>query len=112
MDARIVLSTTGSRDEAERIAHALVEQRLAACVNLVPGLTSIYRWQGAVESAEEILLLIKTTRQNLEALEDKLRELHSYDVPEFLVLTPESASQPYLDWLVAASEPHPENRSQ
>lgn len=99
MDIRIVLTTAGSRDEAERIAHALVDERLAACVNLVPGLTSIYRWQGAVESAGEILLLIKTNAQNLAALEGKLRELHSYDVPEFLVLIPDTASQPYLDWL-------------
>lgn len=100
MEARLILTTAGSRDEAERIAHALVEQRLAACVNLVPGLTSIYRWQGAIESAEEILLLIKTAAPRLDALQDALRSLHSYELPEFLVLTPESASQPYLAWLV------------
>ncbi|MGC2637953.1 MAG: divalent-cation tolerance protein CutA [Acidobacteriaceae bacterium] len=100
MEARLVLTTAGSRDEAERIAHALVEQRLASCVNLVPGLTSIYRWQGAIESTDEILLLIKTAAQHVDALEARLRKLHSYDVPEFLVLTPESASQPYLAWLL------------
>jgi periplasmic divalent cation tolerance protein len=85
-DVRLVLSTAGSREEAERIAHALVEGRLAACVNLIPGLTSIYRWQGAVESAEEILLLIKTRAESVDRVESLVRTLHSHDVPEFLVL--------------------------
>lgn len=98
-DARLVLTTTGSRDEAERIARALVEERLAACVNIVPGLTSIYRWQGAVETAAETLLLIKTTAAHLERVEEALRRLHSYDVPEFLVLTPQFSSNPYLAWI-------------
>ncbi|HEY6446645.1 MAG TPA: divalent-cation tolerance protein CutA [Acidobacteriaceae bacterium] len=106
-EARLVLTTAGSRDEAERIAHALVEQRVAACVNLLPGLTSIYRWHGAIESAGEILLLIKTAAQHLDALEATLRDLHSYDVPELLVLAPESASHPYLAWLVSSTRPEP-----
>ena len=100
-EARIVLTTAGSREEAERIAHALLDERLAACVNIVPGLISVYRWQGAVESAPELLLIIKTTRASLDSLEVTLRRLHSYEVPELLVLTPESASQPYLEWLFA-----------
>jgi periplasmic divalent cation tolerance protein len=95
-DARIVLTTAGSQEEAERIA---------ACVNIVPGLTSIYRWQGAVESAPEFLLLIKTTAANLNPLESALRRLHSYEVPEFLVLTPEAAAKPYLDWLLQSASP-------
>jgi periplasmic divalent cation tolerance protein len=107
MDIRIVLSTAGSRDEAERIALALVEPHLAACVNIVPGLQSIYRWQGKVERAEEVLLLIKTTAANLERVESVLRAAHSYDVPEFLVVTPESASQPYLRWLLDSTSPPP-----
>jgi len=102
---RLVLSTAGSRDEAERIAHALVDAQLAACVNIVPGLHSIYRWQGNVESADEVLLLIKTTADNLERVESALRAAHSYDVPEFLVLTPESASEPYLRWLLESTQP-------
>jgi periplasmic divalent cation tolerance protein len=99
MEVRIVLSTAGSRDEAERIAHALVEAQLAACVNLVPGMQSIYRWQGKVESTEEVLLLIKTTVAHLHRVEAALRAAHSYQVPEFLVLDPSSASEPYLAWL-------------
>jgi periplasmic divalent cation tolerance protein len=104
-EIRIVLSTAGSRDEAEGIAHTLVEAQLAACVNIVPGLQSIYHWQGKVESAEEVLLLIKTTAANLERVEAALRAAHSYEIPEFLVLTPESASQPYLRWLLDAAQP-------
>lgn len=98
--ARIVLTTVGSSDEAQRLAHALVERGLAACVSLIPNLTSIYRWQGKTEQADEILLLIKTTEDQLPALEAAIRELHSYDVPEFLVLSVESGSQPYLAWLL------------
>lgn len=101
---RLVLSTAGSRDEAERIAHALVDAQLAACVNIVSGLQSIYRWQGNVESANEVLLLIKTTAANLERVGSALRAAHSYDVPEFLVLTPESASEPYLRWLLESTQ--------
>jgi periplasmic divalent cation tolerance protein len=105
MDVRIVLSTAGSRDEAERIARSLVETHLAACVNLVPDLYSVFRWQGAVESAEEVLLLIKTTAANLTRVESALHAAHCYEVPEFLVVTPESASEPYLRWLLESSRP-------
>jgi periplasmic divalent cation tolerance protein len=104
-EARLIVTTAGSRDEAERIARALVDDRLAACVNIVPGLTSIYRWQGKVEAAPELLLLIKTTAANLTQLEEAVRRLHSYEIPEFLVLTPESASNPYLDWLLSEANP-------
>jgi periplasmic divalent cation tolerance protein len=104
-DVRIILTTAGSREEAERIARSLVGDHLAACVNIVPGLTSIYRWQGKVEAAVEILLLIKTTAACLDQVEDAIRNLHSYEVPEFLVLTPESAGQPYLDWLLQSTGP-------
>ena len=104
-EVRIVLTTVDSREQAERIARSLVDERLAACVNILPGLTSIYRWKENTETAEEFLLLIKTTAANLGRLEPALRRLHSYEVPEFLVLTPESASQPYLDWLLCESGP-------
>lgn len=98
-NARIVLSTAGSRDEADSIAESLVERGLAACVNLVPGLTSVYRWQGSIERADEVLLIIKTTAQRLPALEAALRTLHSYEVPELLVLAPEGGGDEYLAWL-------------
>ncbi|MGH9496247.1 MAG: divalent-cation tolerance protein CutA, partial [Candidatus Sulfotelmatobacter sp.] len=81
-DKRIVLSTAGSEDEARKIAHHLVEQKLAACVNIIPQIESIYRWQGKVESSREWLLLIKTTAENFQALREAITELHSYDVPE------------------------------
>lgn len=98
-DARIVLSTTGSLEEAERIASALVEQRLAACVNLVPQIKSIYRWQDEIEEASEVLLIIKTTAPCLSALESTLRSLHTYSIPEFLVLNIDFGSPAYLHWL-------------
>ncbi|MFP5227913.1 MAG: divalent-cation tolerance protein CutA [Acidobacteriota bacterium] len=104
-EARLVLTTAGSREEAERIARLLVEERLAACVNLVPGLTSIYRWQGEIETASEILLVIKTRAASIAPLEAALRRVHSYEVPEFLVLTPEAGAKPYLDWLTAETAP-------
>jgi len=98
--ARIALTTAGSADEARKLAYALVEGRVAACVNLVPDVMSIYRWQGAIEEASEVLLVIKTTQRQLAAVEAMLRELHSYDVPELLALDVEAGSQPYLDWLL------------
>lgn len=96
---RIALTTIGSLDEGRRMARLLVERRLAACVNIIPSLTSIYRWQGAVEEAAEVLLVMKTTSERLIVLEAAVRELHSYEVPEFLALEITSGSQPYLDWL-------------
>jgi periplasmic divalent cation tolerance protein len=97
--ARIVLTTTANPEEAARLGRALVEERLAACATLIPAVQSIYRWQGEVESAAETLLLLKTGPEQLASLEARLRELHSYQTPEFLVLEVEAASQPYLDWL-------------
>lgn len=98
--ARVVFTTVGSADEGRRLARLLVERRLAACVNIVPNLTSIYRWQGAVEVSSEALLIIKTTMDQLGALEAAIGELHPYDVPEFVAVDIESGSQPYLDWLL------------
>jgi len=99
---RLVMTTVGSREEAERIAVALVKAHWAACVNVLPGVSSVYRWQRQVEKANELLLLIKTTEENLEAVESTLRRLHSYELPEFLVLQPEAAAQAYADWLAGA----------
>ena len=102
-DTRIVLTTAGSREEADRISRFLVEERLAACVNLLPGLASVYRWQGEVESSDEILLIIKTSAGSLDQVESALRRLHSYDLPELLVLHPDSGSKAYLEWLTAST---------
>lgn len=105
-DARIVLTTASSREEAEAIARGLLDMRLAPCVNILPGLTSVYRWKGDIETASELLLIIKTTAANLERAESALRRLHSYEVPEFLVLTPEAAGKAYLDWLLHETSSH------
>jgi periplasmic divalent cation tolerance protein len=99
LTVRIVLSTAGSADEAARIAHILVEERLAACVNIVPGVWSIYAWKGDVHDDQEWLLVIKTHLDRLEPLESRLTALHSYETPEFLVLVPESGSRAYLLWM-------------
>jgi periplasmic divalent cation tolerance protein len=103
-DKRIVLSTAGSEEEAHKIAHILVKRRLAACVNIVPRVQSIYRWKGEIESAQEWLLLIKTRVDKFPAVRDAIGELHSYEVPECIVLEIEDGSLPYLQWLEKATQ--------
>jgi periplasmic divalent cation tolerance protein len=98
-DFQIVLSTCADREQAEHIAHRLVEQRLAACVNIVPGVQSIYRWQGKVESGAEVLMVIKTNADLVSEVESTIANLHSYDVPEFLVFPVFAGSHAYLAWL-------------
>jgi periplasmic divalent cation tolerance protein len=98
-DFQIVLSTCADREQAERIAHRLVEQQLAACVNLLPAVQSIYRWQGKVESASEVLIVIKTRADLVPEVELTIANLHSYEVPEFLVLPVFGGSHAYLAWL-------------
>jgi periplasmic divalent cation tolerance protein len=98
-NARIVLTTTGSHEEGRRMARALVDRRLAACVNIVPHLESIYRWQGRVETANEWLLLIKTQADLFERVCNAVKELHSYDLPECVMLEVSAGSQDYLDWI-------------
>jgi periplasmic divalent cation tolerance protein len=98
---RIVLTTVATIEEARRLGRTLVEERLVACATLAPAVESIYRWQGEVESSTETLLLLNTGAEQLEALEARLRALHSYQTPEFLVLPVEGGSQAYLDWLRA-----------
>jgi periplasmic divalent cation tolerance protein len=98
-DKRIVLCTAGSEDEARKIARHLVEQRLAACVNIVPGMESIYRWQGKLESSGEWLLLIKTTVERFPAVRDAIRDLHSYELPECIAISIEDGSSGYLEWI-------------
>lgn len=98
-DYKLILSTAGSQEEAEKIAHALVERRLAACVNIVPVMHSVFRWEGNIEEARECLLLIKTAGSAIERVRDAVRELHSYDVPELIVLGIEGGSETYLSWI-------------
>jgi periplasmic divalent cation tolerance protein len=98
-DKRVVFTSAGSQAEARAIAQALVERRLAACVNIVPSVESIYRWQGKVESAQEWLLIIKTTAGTFAAVRDAITELHSYDLPECIMLGIEDGSAAYLRWV-------------
>jgi len=98
-DKKLVLTTCGSQPEAQKIAKALVERQLAACVNIVPQIASVYRWQGKVETAEESLLVIKTTAGGFERLREALVELHSYQVPECIEIGIEDGSAAYLEWI-------------
>lgn len=98
-DKCIVLSTAGSQEEARKIARALVERRLAACVNIVTGVESVYRWKGKVETAGEWMLLIKTSVGAFPVLRKALSELHSYEMPECLMLAVEDGDLGYLEWI-------------
>ena len=98
----LIYCTCPDRAMAERIAEALVADRLAACVNIVPGITSIYRWQGEVQHDSELLLLIKTRGECYPALEARIRELHSYEVPEIIAVPIQRGSESYLTWLDAS----------
>jgi periplasmic divalent cation tolerance protein len=95
----VVLCTAGSADDAERIASAVVERGLAACVNVVPGVVSVYRWKGEVQRDEEWLLVMKTTSARFEGLRAAVVELHPYDVPEVIRLPIEGGHAPYLEWI-------------
>jgi periplasmic divalent cation tolerance protein len=96
---RIVLSTAGSQQEAKKIAYALVERHLAACVNIVGPIESVYRWKGEVENAAEFLLIAKTTAKAYERVCEAIRELHSYELPECVALAVEGGSAEYLEWI-------------
>jgi len=98
-DKIIVLSTCASAEEAQRVARGLVEKRLAACVNVVPGIRSVYHWKEGIEEQEEVLLLIKTSRELLEELRDEIERLHSYEVPEVIALIIVDGSDRYLAWM-------------
>ena len=98
-DVVIVLTTVADDGAAETLAQRLVDERLAACVNLCPPMTSFYRWKGVVERDSERQLVIKTVRAQLPALKARIRQLHSYDLPEFVVLSVEDGSAEYLSWL-------------
>lgn len=101
-EMRIVLSTVPDKEAANRMARLAVESNLAACVQILPGARSIYRWQGKVEESEELLLLFKTAASKVDALRELVLSTHSYQTPEFIVVPVESASSGYLEWLFDA----------
>ncbi len=103
----LVLCTFPSRDVAEKAAHILLAERLIACASLLPGLTSIYRWEGHVQSEEEVLVFLKTSADRYTALEKRLLALHPYDVPEILAFHSTSGLTAYLDWLLTSTRPQP-----
>lgn len=103
-EVRVVLMTAPSADVAERLVRALVQERLAACGNIVPGLTSIYRWENAVQTDAEVLILLKTRAAAVPGLVARVAELHPYDVPEVLALPVLAGHAPYLAWVRESSE--------
>jgi periplasmic divalent cation tolerance protein len=98
-DKRLVLTACGSLEEARTIANTLVERQLAACVNIIPQIESVYRWQGKIETASEWLLIIKTTAEACNALRAALIGLHSYELPECIEIPIENGSDAYLKWI-------------
>ena len=98
-----VLVSAPDAETARRIGRTLVEERLAACVNVVPGVSSIYRWRGAVEEAAEVLLVVKTRAERADALAARVRTLHPYELPEVVVLPVRGGSRAYLQWVAAES---------
>ena len=105
LDVRIALTTIGSEADAIALAKTLVEERLAACVNVLPPMISIYRWKGSIEQDTEHQIVIKTTADRLAALEARLRQLHPYELPEFLVVDPAGAGSAYLAWVKESVAP-------
>lgn len=99
MTVLVCFCTCPDTESATRLADALVGERLAACVNVVPGLRSVYRWHGEIERSDEILLLIKTTRDRLDALTVRVRDLHPYELPEVVAVEVAGGLSTYLDWV-------------
>jgi len=103
-DALLVFTTLPSADKAAELAKVLVEERLAACANLLPAIRSIYRWQGKLQDENEVVVLLKTRAEHLERLKLRILELHPYEVPEVLAVPVEAGYQPYLDWLAGETK--------
>ena len=101
-DTALITFVTCPPERAPQLAHALVEEGLAACVNILPQVSSVYRWQGAVQQDAEALLLIKTADTRFEALKRRVLELHPYELPEIVAVKVDAAHSPYLDWIVAS----------
>ena len=102
MDFAIILTTASAVEEGQSIANILVEKELAACVNIIPNISSVYRWEGQIQSESEVLLLIKTTKDLEAAVYLEVQKVHSYDTPELITLPITNGSETYLDWLTAA----------
>lgn len=96
---RVVLTTAPSADVAEDLGATVVAERLAACANVVPGITSIYRWEGEIQREGETLVILKTTESSVEPLRARIVELHPYDVPEVVAMKVEAGHEPYLSWV-------------
>ena len=105
-DAIVVFMTAANGEEATRLADMLVGAHLAACVQILTEIESVYRWQGKIERSSEVLLLVKTTRDKFDELERQVRALHSYDTPEIVAVPIVAASAPYLEWLVNTASSH------
>jgi len=103
MAPNIMFTAAGPKEEARKIARSLVESRLAACVNVIPKIESVYRWEDNVQAAEEWLLLIKTSSMNFEAVQEAIRKLHSYDLPECIAIKITEGEEKYLEWLTENS---------
>jgi periplasmic divalent cation tolerance protein len=103
----IILVTAGSEEEAEKIARALVAERLAACVNIVSPIRSIYRWEGKVQDDREWLLVVKTRQSHFAAVEARVKALHSYQVPEVIALPVVDGSEKYLGWIKGETKVEP-----
>ncbi len=101
--ARVVLVTAPDMDTAERLAERLVDERLAACANLVPGVVSIYRWDEQVQRDDEVLIVLKTEQEQVDGLRERVVTLHPYDVPEVVVLPITDGHAPYLEWLTRST---------
>ena len=101
----VVFMTAANGEEATRLADMLVGAHLAACVQILPEMESVYRWQGQIERQSEVLLIAKTTREKFDELEREVRALHSYDTPEIIAVPVITGSAPYLDWLNRATDP-------
>ena len=99
METILVISTLPDREQAEKLAHALIEQQLAACVNILPTVTSVYRWQGKVETANETIILIKTTMARYPAVEAAIKAQHPYELPEIIAVPVSTGLPAYLDWV-------------
>jgi periplasmic divalent cation tolerance protein len=104
-DIVIVLTTAPADGRADELAQRLVDERLAACASVSPPMVSVYRWKGRLEREAERQIVVKTTRDRLAALEGRLKEIHSYDLPEFLVLAVDQGSAAYLGWVVEQTRP-------
>ena len=102
MDFAIILTTASAAEEGRSIANTLVEKQLAACVNIIPKISSVYRWEGQIQSETEVLLLIKTTKDLEAKVYREVQAVHSYDTPELITLPITNGSETYLDWMTTA----------